>query len=66
MIRRSLLIFSLLFVLAITAMAQLPAEAVQLDKVKIPEKQKAIDDVKKAQGFGVKISSEYLQELNVK
>ncbi|MDQ3012673.1 MAG: hypothetical protein M3X11_18430 [Acidobacteriota bacterium] len=43
MVRRSLLILSLLFVLTIPALAQLPADAVQLDKVKIPEKQKAIE-----------------------
>lgn len=33
----------ILFILAIPALAQLPADAVQLDKVKIPETQKAID-----------------------
>jgi hypothetical protein len=43
MFRRSLLILSFLVSLAISALAQLPADAVQLDKVKIPEKQKAID-----------------------
>ncbi len=37
---RTLLI---LFVLAVSASAQLPADAVQLDKVKIPERQKAVD-----------------------
>ncbi len=43
MVRHLLLTFLCLFVLAIPALAQLPADAVQLDKVKIPEKQKAID-----------------------
>jgi hypothetical protein len=43
MVRRLLLTFSILFVLAVPALAQLPADAVQLDQVKIPEKQKAID-----------------------
>lgn len=43
MFRRFLLVLSFLVALAISALAQLPADAVQLDKVKIPEKQKAID-----------------------
>lgn len=43
MFRRSLLILSFLVALAIPALAQLPADAVQLDKVKIHEKQKAAD-----------------------
>lgn len=43
MLQRFLLTIFCLFVLAMPASAQLPADAVQLDKVKIPEKQKAID-----------------------
>ncbi len=35
--------FGLLFVVAASAFAQLPPEAVMLDKVKIPEKQKPLD-----------------------
>jgi len=43
MFRHSTLVTFTLLILAVTALAQLPADAVQLDKVKIPEKQKAID-----------------------
>jgi hypothetical protein len=43
MVRRFLLTISFLFALAVPGLAQLPADAVQLDKIKIPEKQKASD-----------------------
>ena len=43
MTRRLVLTVGLLFLLSARAAAQLPADAVMLDKVKIPEKQKAID-----------------------
>jgi len=43
MTRRWMLAVGLLFLLSAQAAAQLPADAVMLDKVKIPEKQKAID-----------------------
>jgi hypothetical protein len=41
--RRSFLAAGLLFVLPLPALAQLPSNAVILEKVKIPEKQKSID-----------------------
>ena len=43
MLRRSALIVFTLLALALTASAQLPADAVLLDKVKIPEAQKSVD-----------------------
>ena len=43
MLRRLLLITLALLAMAITASAQLPADAVMLDKVKIPEAQKSVD-----------------------
>ncbi len=43
MLRRLPFILFLFSLLTISALAQLPADAVQLDKVKISEKQKAID-----------------------
>ena len=43
MLRRLPFVLFLFSLLTISALAQLPADAVQLDKVKIPEKQKAID-----------------------
>ncbi|HEV7998461.1 MAG TPA: hypothetical protein VGP63_01195 [Planctomycetaceae bacterium] len=41
--RRSFLAMGLLVCLRLSAFAQLPADAVMLEKVKIPEKQKSID-----------------------
>ncbi len=41
--RRLVLALGLLLSFAVRASAQLPADAVMLDKVKIPEKQKAVD-----------------------
>lgn len=41
--RRLFAWFSLSLVLAVPALAQLPSDAVMLDKVKIPEKQKSVD-----------------------
>jgi hypothetical protein len=41
--RRLVFAFGLFFALPLAAWAQLPADAVMLDKVKIPEKQKSID-----------------------
>jgi len=43
MLRRLALIVFILLAIAITAFAQLPADAVMLDKVKIPEAQKSVD-----------------------
>lgn len=43
MLRHLASLFFLLFILSVTALAQLPADAVQLDKVKIPEKLKSVD-----------------------
>jgi hypothetical protein len=43
MTRRLTLAVCLLFLLTARAAAQLPADAVMLDKVKIPEKQKSVD-----------------------
>lgn len=43
MIRRGLLLIACSLLAAVPAVAQLPPDAVQLDKVKIPEKQKSTD-----------------------
>jgi hypothetical protein len=43
MLRRMALIIFVFLAMAVTAFAQLPADAVMLDKVKIPEAQKSVD-----------------------
>ncbi|MGH9935616.1 MAG: hypothetical protein ACREAM_05170 [Blastocatellia bacterium] len=43
MLRRLALIVFILLAMVVTAFAQLPADAVMLDKVKIPEAQKSVD-----------------------